>query len=133
MKTSDLVTEGFQRWSKFNRLSKSDLLTRAPTKFGVYVVRRTVAVARIRGESDIIYIGSACNQRGLKGRFGQYYSPGPTQFTNRRIMELVADSEEYEIGWCEAAVKSEAVGLEQLLLERYFEQHGERPPQNLKG
>ena len=48
-------------------------------------------------------------------------------------MELVADSEEYEIGWCEVAAKSHAVGLEQRLLERYFEQHSENTASKLEG
>src|SRR6266566_8692890 len=133
MTTKDLCADGFQSWSKFNRLSKSDVLKKLPTKFGVYVFRKTTAVGRIRGTSDILYIGSACNQNGLQGRLRQYFSPGPSQFTNKRIMEIVGESEEYEIGWCELALKSEAVALEQRLLERYFEDHGERPPQNLKG
>jgi hypothetical protein len=88
---------------------------------------------RIRGESDIIYVGSACNQNGLKGRLRQYFSPGPTQFTNIRIMALVGDSEEYDVGWCKVAAKSDAVWLEQSLLERYFEHHSEKPPENKKG
>jgi hypothetical protein len=133
MISNDLLAEGFQFWGKFNGLSRSTLLSRVPKKFGVYILRKTTVVRRVRGESDIIYIGSACNQNGLQGRLRQYFSPGPTQRTNKRILALVTDSEEYEIGWCELAAKSDAVGLEQRLLERYFENHGERPPQNLKG
>jgi hypothetical protein len=30
-------------------------------------------------------------------------------------MGIVGDSDEYEIGWCEVAAKSDAVGLEQRL------------------
>jgi hypothetical protein len=80
-----------------------------------------------------VYIGSACNQNGLRGRISQYFSPGPTPITNRRILALIGESADYEIGWLAVAVKSRAVGLEQELLERYFTDHGERPPQNLKG
>jgi hypothetical protein len=133
MTSSDLEAEGFGSWGRFNRQSKSNLLERIPAKIGVYVIRTTIAVRRIRGESDIAYVGSACNQNGLRGRLNQYFSPGPTQRTNIRIMALVGDSQEFEIGWCEVKAKSDAVGLEQRLLERYFEDHGERPPQNMKG
>ena len=79
--------------------------------------------------SVVLVIRTACGE----DLDSKYYSPGPSQLTNRRIMALVAESEAYEIGWCEVVAKSDAVGLEQRLLERYFEQHGERPPQNMKG
>jgi hypothetical protein len=117
----------------FNRLGKAELLRKVPSQFGVYVVRATKAVKRIRGESDIVYIGSACNQNGLRGRISQYFSPGPTQITNKRILALIEESADYEIGWRPVAAKSRVVELEQELLERYFTDHGERPPQNFKG
>jgi hypothetical protein len=128
MTTGDLGARGFHGWSKFNRPSKSEVLKSLPCKFGVYVLRGTTAIGRIPGASDIAYIGSACNQRGLQGRIRQYFSPGPSQLTNRRIIGIIGDSAEYEIGWCEVTAKSEAVALEQ-----FFEQHGERPPLSLKG
>ena len=120
-------------WMAFNRRGKDELLTKISSEFGVYVVRSLTSLRRRVGESDIVYIGSACNQNGLRGRIAQYFSPGPTQITNKRILALVGDSGDYEIGWSVAASKSRAVGLEQELLERLFSDHGERPPQNLKG
>ena len=133
MTTGDLQKEGFVNWGTFNRPARTDLLKRIPSGFGVYIVRAMQGTKRIRGVSDIIYVGSACNQNGLKGRIRQYFSPGPTQPTNKRILALVGDSDDYELGWLELPAKSDAVGLEQRLLERYFEDHGERPPQNRKG
>jgi len=112
---------------------KVELLRKVPSEFGVYVVRATDELKRIRGESDIVYIGSAGNQNGLRGGISQYFSPGPTQITNRRILALIGASADYEIGWLAVAAKSRAVGLEQELLERYFTDYGERSPQNLKG
>ena len=108
-------------------------MKRLPTRIGVYVVRRTTAAPCVRGESDIVYVGSACNQRGLKGRLNQYFSPGPSQFTNQRILELVGESEEYEVGWYVVNLKSEAVGMEQRILERFVAEHDQRPPANRKG
>lgn len=133
MTTSDLEKEGFVAWMAFNRLGKAELLRKVPSQFGVYVVRATKEIKRIRGESDIVYIGSACNQNHLRGRISQYFSPGPTQITNRRMLTLIGESTEFEIGWLAVAIKSRAVGLEQEFLERYFTDHGERPPQNFKG
>jgi hypothetical protein len=83
--------------------------------------KSSLAVWRLcRSDND----GSACNQNGLRGRISQYFSPGPTQITNKRILALVAEADHYEIGWCAVAAKSRAVGLEQELLERYFTDHG---------
>ena len=98
MTTQDLQVNGFAHWGRFNRRAKAELLKRVPRAFGVYIIRKTEPVKRSRGESDIVYVGSACNQNGLRGRINQYYSPGPTQFTNRRILELVGESDDYEIG-----------------------------------
>src|SRR5689334_18107560 len=133
MTSHDLTAEGFACWTKFNRHVKADVLGSAPRSFGVYVIRKTEPVQCIRGQSDIIYIGSACNEKGLRGRIGQYYSPGWRQSTNLRILKLTEDSDDYEIGWRQTTTKSEAVGLEQLLLERFFNDHGERPSENRKG
>src|SRR5690242_1787748 len=70
---------------------------------------------------------------GLRGRINQYYSPGPPQPTNKRIIALVGESYGYEIGWVEVPAKFDAVALEQRLLERYAALDcGDRPPQNLK-
>ena len=63
MTTSDLQKEGFVAWMAFNRQGKAELIRNVPSQFGVYVVRTTKAIKRIRGESDIVYIGSACNQK----------------------------------------------------------------------
>ena len=133
MTTADLRADGFVTWMAFNRRGKVNLLSKVPSEFGVYVVRSMTSMRRRVGESDIVQIGSACNQNGLRSRIAQYFSPGPTQITNKRILALVREAEHYQIGWFVATSKSRAVGLEQELLERFVSDHGERPPQNLKG
>jgi hypothetical protein len=115
MTTSDLEKEGFLHWTAFNRLGKAELLRKVPSQFSVYVIRATKAIKRIHGEFDIVYIGSACNQNGLRGRISQYFSPAPTQITNKRILALIEESADYEIGWLPVAAKSRAVVLEQEL------------------
>ena len=133
MTSDSLHVLGIRNWITFSRVAKSDLLKKVPRTFGVYVIRKSTAVERVRGASDIVYVGSACNQRGLKGRLSQYFNPGPSQTTNKRIIEIIGESEEYQIGWCELVAKSDALAFKRRLLERFVEEHGERPPQNLKG
>jgi hypothetical protein len=81
---------------------------------------------RLKGESDIFYIGSAEGNRGLRGRLQQYLRPGPTQLTNKRI-HAMAKKYNMEIAWC---LCGEASNLELQLLHRYFEDHDELPPLN---
>ncbi len=83
--------------------------------------------------SDILYIGCATYATGLRGRISQYFSPGPTQSTNKRILALVRNSPDYYISWVETETKGQAKSLEQDLLDRYIADHGERPPENLRG
>ena len=99
-----------------------------PKQHGIYIFRmaRGECFRRLKGESDIFYIGSAEGSRGLKGRLQQYLRPGPTQFTNKRIHAKV---KKYgmEIAWCPF---EEASNLELQLLHRYLEDHDELPPLN---
>jgi len=81
---------------------------------------------RLKGESDILYIGSTEGKHGLRGRLQQYLRPGRTQQTNKRIYEM-AKKYDMEIAWC---LCGEASNLEHQLLRRYFEDHDELPPLN---
>lgn len=93
MTAKTFSSDGFNTWLKFNGRSKAELMKELPRDYGVYVIRRIHSIRRARGDSDIIYVGFACNENGLRGRVGQYFSPGPSQPTNRRILALVAESE----------------------------------------
>jgi hypothetical protein len=123
---------GFVDWQKINRASENDLLRRLPRSHGAYVMRRNAAYARVCDISDILYVGSATNGNGLKGRIRQYFHPGPTQRTNRRILALVGDSDCYEISWKQTESIGEARQLEQDILDTYLANHRELPPENRK-
>jgi hypothetical protein len=96
----------------------------------VYVIRRRQDYQRRVGESDILYVGSAVNQQGLKIRIRQYFHPGPTQRTNKRILALIADSAEFELAYVEAKSIPEAKTLEATILDNYERDHAELPPEN---
>lgn len=132
MNSGDLSKAGFSNWLPFNRHAKRDLLPCVPKAYGVYAIRYDTPILRMRGSSDIVYIGSAANRAGLRARLSQYFSPGPSQSTNKRILALVAESSSYQVSWLQADTVSKAIGLEQELLDRYCQDHGELPPQNLK-
>jgi hypothetical protein len=132
MNSEDLSRSGFSEWQLFNRQAKKVLLRQVPKSFGVYAIRRGTQFSRVRGSSDILYIGSATNQAGLHIRLRQYFSPGPTQRTNKRILALVAESGSYQVAWLLADTIPKAKALEQEILEGYWQEHGELPPENLR-
>ena len=132
MNSEDLSKTGFSEWQPFNRQTKKELLRSVPKSFGIYAIRRDRPFSRVRGASDILYIGSAANQKGLRGRIRQYFSPGPTQWTNKRILALVADASNYQISWLQTDSIAKAKALEQELFDRYEQEHGDLPPENLR-
>jgi excinuclease UvrABC nuclease subunit len=99
-------------------------------KPGVYAVRCCRDYQRVVGTSDILYIGSATNREGLRKRIYQYFHPGPTQRTNRRILALVGDCTDFEVSFTETKSNPNAKMLEAELLEQYESEHGQLPPEN---
>ncbi len=100
----------------------------APEDNGVYVLRQAGGklFGRLKGASDILYIGSSICQGGLKQRLSHYFHPGPTQWTNLRINSFLSKYK-MEIAWF---VCDEPVNLEHSLLKRYLDDHDELPPFN---
>jgi hypothetical protein len=109
---------------------QSELLLRVPADPGVYVIRWQTPHPRVRGASELVYIGSAINAQGLRMRLRQYFHPGHLQKTNLRIQELVGVSTDYEVSFAVCPSAGSARPLEADLLARYEDDHGELPPQN---
>jgi excinuclease UvrABC nuclease subunit len=114
----------FSPWYPFNK----QIIKNVPEDTGVYIIRKVGGqrFGRLRGESDILYIGSATSQGGLKQRLQQYFSPGPTQWTNKRINEF-AKKYSMEVAWC---LLNEPKNFEDELLRQYLKEHDELPPFN---
>ncbi len=130
MDSQSLTAEGFSVWLPFNTASCDAMLAAAPTEVGVYVIRRNTPFPRIRDESDILYIGSATNRDGLRMRLRHYFHPGPTQWTNQRLLARCGDSSDYDISFVTCANEDAALELEIGLLTRYRGDHLELPPEN---
>jgi len=101
-------------------------LAGVPEDQGVYVFRLKggKVFGRLRGESDILYIGST--KKGLRSRIYQYLHPGPTQWTNIRVGKL-REKYQIELSWSKDRNPKAA---EHNLLVRYFRDHDELPPLN---
>lgn len=132
MDSYDLIPRGFKTWYNFDLLIQNDLLENLPNRMGVYVIIVNRLFGRLRGSSDIFYIGSATNQYGIRFRIRQYFHPGQTQRTNLRIRENLMSNEWFKLSYVIKKNKSSAKNFEKQLLKAYKMQHGELPPLNQK-
>jgi len=130
MRSTDLAAHGFGTWTPFTRAGKKTLLAALSSDPGVYAIRCCRDFTRKVGVSDILYFGKGTNQKGLKNRIGQYFSPGPTQRTNLRLMALIGDCSDYELAFTVTPTTWDAKALEGKLIALYEADHGELPPQN---
>ena len=129
MKSSELSKYGFGAWFLFSRKNESALIAALPT-MPAHALRCCREYMRRIGSSDILYFGCATNNQGLKNRLRQYFHPGPSQATNKRILAFVGDCADYELSFVVASSIPSAKMLEASLLEKYESDHGELPPQN---
>jgi excinuclease UvrABC nuclease subunit len=130
MRSTDLTSHGFGTWTPFTKVGKTALFAALPSKPGVYAIRCCRDFTRSKGVSDILYFGKGTNQNGLKHRIRQYFSPGPTQRTNLRLLALIGDSADYQLASVAMKSSPEAIMLEATLLELYEAEPGELPPEN---
>jgi len=116
-----------KNFSKWHPLQQSSLVA-VPKKWGTYIFRKSGGgqIGRLNGSSDILYIGSTKNRRGLNQRMRQYLHPGPTQLTSLRINKFMKETP-LEVAWC---ITDEPENMEHELLKRYSQEHNELPPLN---
>lgn len=132
MRSSELRQYGLTSWTLFNRAGEKALLALVPEHPGVYVLRCCRDYQLVKGSSDILYVGSATNAQGLKMRLRQYFHPGPSQRTNKRILAVVGECSDFEVAFVRTRSIPDAKMLEATILEVYERDHGELPPQNLR-
>jgi hypothetical protein len=111
-------------WLPFEKQTVAE----APREDGVYILRQAGGklFGRLRGSSDILYVGSSTCKGGLRQRLSHYFHPGPTQWTNLRINRYLGKYM-MEVVWLPT---SNPLNLEHKLLTRYIEDHDEQPPFN---
>jgi hypothetical protein len=120
--SNELANKGFSIWRAFGKKS----LEKVPNEIGVYVFRKSGAqfFGRLKGDSDILYIGSTT--KGLRNRLLQYLTPGPSQWTNIRLNEY-ANRNPVEFSFL---ANDEPKSFEYELLIKYMSEHEELPPLN---
>jgi|WetSurMetagenome_2_1015567.scaffolds.fasta_scaffold97855_2 hypothetical protein len=111
-------------WFPFEK----QVVSEAPREVGVYILRLAEGklFGRLRGASDILYVGSSTCQGGLRQRLSHYFHPGPSQWTNLRINKYLSKYK-MEVAWFPT---SNPLNLEHKLLTQYESDHDEQPPFN---
>jgi len=99
----------------------------APKSAGIYVMRGKDGKKfdRVRGQSDIVYIGSSKN---LKNRLRQYKNHNKKVSSPTRRFKWFSKMYPLEIAFAETS--SPATMFETMLLQLYISDHHELPPLN---
>jgi predicted GIY-YIG superfamily endonuclease len=121
----------FKSWISFSDILKNPKELQLPTSKCVYIFRiQTRKIERLKGKSDILYIGQTSN---LRRRFVNNYAKGRGGFTTQRIHKnLVNRGYAYmvEVSWFET---DDAEKIEKELLNEFEEEHYEDPVWNRQG
>jgi len=112
------------RWRPFNVATVKG----APRDKGTYVIRLAHGkkFGRLRGSSDILYVGSTESKGGLRSRLRQYLHPGQKKWTAIRVNQALSNYGA-EVAWCK---NTQPRHLEHNLLRQYAADHDEFPPLN---
>ena len=108
-----------------------EVVRQAPTGKGVYFFRARggSVFGRLKEKSDLVYIGKAQGQGGIRQRIRGHIYGGVDQKTNERSKWL-QERLPMEVAW---AVVPDPSFAEQELLDFYFQDHWELPPLNRAG
>ena len=101
-------------------------------KSGVYIFSLSEEICRLRGKTDILYIGATSS--GLKSRIDKYLKANETQKTNLRISKfckkLLLDGKRINLLFIKCENEKDPKKLESDLLKEFEEEHWELPPFN---
>ena|ERR1700674_3954964 len=112
MNSADINFSGWQKWGAE---------TGVPDCF-VYAFRTPLVFGRVKGESDLVYIGS-----GTGRRLESHLSKRPK---SDRLNRIAQEYGGLEVSWKQFATKADAIELESKLLDKYQHEHLELPPVN---
>ena len=137
MLSKDLKKFGFSAWTKiiedyaYNR----NLILKLPKNKGTYVIRADKSISRIKGQSDIIYIGQGKIQSRIQQLLRSYLPINFRNYSNkhtaREAFERILNETELELEFSYVVVDTEEVKeIESRLLKLYCKDHIEPPPCN---
>src|SRR5260370_32446501 len=104
----------------------------APRKPGIYVFRLNQAINRLKGKSDIVYIGSTVKgRRTIQDRLKDHLGVRKVERNTAYYLERVQrEVNTLEVSWKALETHDEAMDEERVLLVKYMADHIEFPPLN---
>lgn len=107
---------------------KKEKIDELPKSKGLYAFVLDTDFCRMKGKSDILYIGKTSNKKGIRQRIRWYLKPTKEQETNIRIKKFI-DSRNGKVKLFFKVCNNERIEEKKLLYE-YLKQHDELPPLN---
>jgi excinuclease UvrABC nuclease subunit len=130
MNSEELIKKyGIRLWCKLSD-DLDNLKQKIPKEPGVYVFKLNKYLNKLRGKSDILYIGSSKNLRKriinnyLKGRGGPTTKRIHSYLIKRNYINFV------EVGW---KITKNYKNLEKKLRNKFDKDHDQLPPWNRQG
>jgi len=110
---------------------KPQVVQSAPRKSGIYLFRMAQPFPRLKGMSDIVYIGCTTSQRTISDRLKDHLSVREIERNTAYYLERVqCEVNAIEVSWKTFEKPTGAKDAERNLLEKYVADHIELPPLN---
>jgi hypothetical protein len=117
-------------WVQWNRRILQD----APKKPGIYVFRLSgkQPVQRVKGQSDIVYVGCTTRGKGtIRRRLREHLTEKKIERNTAHYLQRVQkEVGKLEVSWKVLGTHRDAMDVERILLAEYEEDHIEFPPLN---
>ena len=115
-------------------IENKDYVLSVPTKSGVYVVSTDYEVSRLRGKSDILYIGRSNNLRRRMKFLLKYFLPlgfvgNWGKHTAREALKIILEETDINV-YIAYTVCGNQKAVEKKLLQKFCKNHIETPPLN---
>jgi len=135
MLSDDIKTYGFEDWLEIRTkyTHNRELILKLPRVKGVYVIRAHKTIKRIKGESDIVYVGQGTIQSRIQVLLRSFL---PINFRNYQSKHTARESFERIINELDLKLEFSYIiaknpkEIETQLLEAYCGEHIEPPPLN---
>src|SRR5271165_6098435 len=125
--TSEYLS-GFSIWQDWSRSVPEN----SPTRPGVYAFKLGKFFGRLKGQSDLLYIGCT-EKRSLRRRLRDHLSESAEQRSvGYRLGLIRREHPDLKVAWLVCDTADRAKELEVRFLDRYDVEHFELPPLNRK-
>ena len=126
LSNKELVTKDLQK--------NKDFVMSVPTNSGVYIITANKELERLRGKSDILYIGRSGNLRRRMKYLLKYFLPPEFagnwgRHTARNALKTILDETDTKV-YISYVACSNYKEIETKLIQKYCKNHIETPPLN---